>query len=177
MLDDLLAMMLVHELQDLSRVVSQIEGYFARWGVRPRQVQPGHWLLRGVGTLKGGRNVDVVIRVLPEMQGTLVIESYINLLPDPTAPGFSQGDMLALCRDLLEFNGKDGSGDAYFAIRELRTGSYSVQPVITVSTRRPIRGLDFEEFKRCIVHVATLADENDERLTRDFNAPKVRMGV
>ena len=177
MLDELLKMMLVSELANVAAVASQIEGYFARWGVNPRQIQPGHWLLRNVGTLKGGRNVDIVVRVIPAMGGTLVVESYTNLLPDPRSRGFSQADMLALCRDLLEFNGKDDSGDAYFGIRELQTGRYSTQPFVTVSTRRPVRDLDFEEFKRCIVHVATLADENDERLTREFGAPKARMGV
>jgi hypothetical protein len=111
------------------------------------------------------------------MQGTLVVESYINLLPDPTAPGFSQANMLALCRDLLEFNGSDSSGDAYFAIRELPAGLGSAIPAITVELRRPIRGLDPEEFQRCISHVAVLADENDERLARDFNAQKIRMQI
>lgn len=162
-------------LSDLSRVIRQIESYFIQLNVRARRIGQGMWMLRNVGSVRGGSNIDVIIRVIPEMQGTLVVESYINMLPDPTAPGFSSGNMLALCRDLLEFNGADRSGDACFAIRELPTGRRSTAPAITVGLRRPIRGLDPEEFLRCINHVAILADENDERLAREFNAQKIRM--
>jgi hypothetical protein len=168
---------MLNMLSDFSRVVAQIESYFRHLNMRPKRTSQATWVLRNIGTAKGGSNVDIIVRVISEMQGTLVVESYTNVLPDPTARGYSTANMLALCRDLLEFNGSDTSGDAYFAIRELPVGPHSRLPAIAVELRRPIRGLDPEEFLRCISHVAILADENDERLTREFNAKKIRVSM
>ena len=161
-------------LSDLSQVMAQIESYFRHWNIKPQRPGRGMWVIRNIGTFSGGANIDVIIRVIPHMNGTVVVESYTNLLPDPTAPSFSPGTMLALCRDLLEFNGRDDAGDAHFAIKELPLGQRST-PAVTVGIRRPLRGLDPDEFMRCIQHVATLADENDERLAREFNAQKLRL--
>jgi len=159
------------------QAITQVEGFFKRWNVTPRRVGAGMWIIQGVGTVKGGRNVDVMIRITPAMGGTLAVVAHINLLPDPTTPDFSTENLLALCRDLLEFNGMDQSGDACFAIRELPTGQGPALSAITVEIRRPIRGLDYEEFQRSVSHVASLADENDERLEREFRAPKIRMQI
>jgi hypothetical protein len=162
---------------DLVKVISQVERFFQQARLRPRRVAGGTWIIQGVGTTAGGQNVDVWVRVIPDVGGTLVFESFTNMLPDPTLPGFSSGNMLALFRDLLELNGGGASGDAYFTIKDLPTGPGSHQSAISVEIRRPIRGLDFDEFQRCLTHVAVLADENDERLAHEFNAPKIRVQV
>lgn len=160
---------------DMAQAAAKVNGFFKKLNIPARVLAGGSWLISGIGTTKGGSNIDIMVRITPAAGGTLAIEAYTNLLPNPQTQGFSTENMLALCRDLLEFNGLDNSGDAYFSIRELTIGQNKLPPSITVEIRRPLRGLDHEEFIRCVNHVAIAADENDERLTREFNAPKMRM--
>jgi hypothetical protein len=127
----------------------RINEYIDRFG-RERDLHLEPLSEQGVSQVQRGSAV-VSIHVVPE-QGVLLLLS--RVMPAPARGGE------ALFRKLLELSFLT-TGDAAFSISP-RTGD------VFLRCLRRLEGLDYEEFEDLVHTIATVADEWDDKLQKEF---------